>query len=234
MFRKMLLLLTGGAILVSGLGSPVDARAAGDDDESDPGDALDLRPSRDARFDPNMHVASRGGEADPDFDQEPVEDFDLGIEDVAGVQDRAGRLHGPAKNEFSVAGLDPDDVAIAVLEGSTAAVKEPCENAGATLSAVSHGAVLVELPILAARSRADFGGKPYWLVAEVFVQGEKVSEWRQEVTAASLAIEGPTFFFLKTQVAVPARQGVVELRLSKEEDGVRTALLARKLPFDLR
>ena len=74
--------------------------------------------------------------------------------------------------------------------------------------------IVVELPVLVARTPADVDGD-FWLVGEVFVDGQKVAETRQFVSASGLAQLGPTTAFLKLQAPVTAPVGQVEMKVSQ-------------------
>ncbi|HJN72500.1 MAG TPA: hypothetical protein QGF58_01085 [Myxococcota bacterium] len=101
-------------------------------------------------------------------------------------------------------------------------------NYDASVVHVDRDSVVVELPVLVGRSPADFEGA-YWLVGEVFVDGNKVGETRQMVTASSLAMNGPTVAFLKLQAPVASTDGNVEVKVSKDD----TALFEKAVDYRL-
>lgn len=82
----------------------------------------------------------------------------------------------------------------------------------AEIVATASDSVVVELPVLVARGPADVT-QDFWLVGEVWVQGRKVGETRQFVSAQGLSQLGPTTAFLKVQAPVAAGAGKVELRV---------------------
>jgi hypothetical protein len=202
---------------------------SGGEESEDPGN---LRPSPDAKFDAADSYVSNGDvDLGPDGDQEPVEDFDLASDEMAGLKDRAIHSHRPVKNEFSVDPFEPEEnVALAKPSAPTGAPTASADPV-ATIANASPGAVLVELPVLAARSKAAFDGHPFWLVVEVVVGGKKVSEWRQEVTADVLLQTAPTWLYMKTQIPVAERVGAVELRVFRVDGDGSKVLFTRKLPY---
>lgn len=86
-------------------------------------------------------------------------------------------------------------------------------------------AVVVELPVLYAMNKKEFDGVAYWLVAEVWADGKKVTESRTNVTRDAIADKGPSvqFFRMFTPVAAPA--GVLEVKVSKVGSGGKPELL---------
>ncbi|MFT5587838.1 MAG: hypothetical protein ACI9VR_005451 [Cognaticolwellia sp.] len=91
-------------------------------------------------------------------------------------------------------------------------------------------AVIVELPVVVG-TRADVISD-YWLVGEVFVDGEKVGESRQLVMASSLSDASVTTY-LKLHAPVSAQQGQVEVQVSQIVDGKTNKLFGRKAAFRL-
>ncbi|MFZ5480269.1 MAG: hypothetical protein ACOZNI_26125 [Myxococcota bacterium] len=80
-------------------------------------------------------------------------------------------------------------------------------------------AVVIEIPVLYARSRAEFDGVPYWLVAEAYADGKKVAESRMMVTRESIADKGPSVQFFRVFSPVPAASGVLEIKVGKAATG---------------
>lgn len=76
-------------------------------------------------------------------------------------------------------------------------------------------AVVVEIPVLYARSRAEFDGVAYWLVAEAYSDGKKVSEARMQVTRDAIADKGPSIQFFRMFAPVPGATGVIEVKVGK-------------------
>ncbi len=75
--------------------------------------------------------------------------------------------------------------------------------------------VVIELPVLYANAGAGFDGTAYWLVAEVFADGVKVSESRTQVSKDTVSKGGPSVQFFRMFAPVPARSGVIEVKVSK-------------------
>ena len=168
--------------------------------------------------------------------EDPVEDFDFDPIDDPDAEP-LGDLEAPPK---------PEPAAKPAPTGSAAAVpaavqldvvgKTPLtDNYPAQIVAIDRDSVVVELPVLLGRSRADFNGSTYCLVAEVYADGQKVAETRLEVTAASLAEFGPSFAFVKLLAPVTAKTGELEVRVGKA--GAMTAkpapLFSRKVAYHL-
>jgi len=80
-------------------------------------------------------------------------------------------------------------------------------------------AVVVELPVLYAKSRSEFDGVAYWLVAEVYADGKKVAESRASVTRDAIADKGPSVHFFRMFAPVPSGAGVLEVKIGKAASG---------------
>jgi hypothetical protein len=89
------------------------------------------------------------------------------------------------------------------------------DNWGPTVVIADKDAVVVELPVLYARSRAEFDGNPYWLVSEAYSEGKKVAESRILVTREAIADKGPSVQFFRMFAPVPGASGVLEVKVSK-------------------
>ncbi len=109
------------------------------------------------------------------------------------------------------------------------------DNYEPSIVAYDRDSVVVELPVLLGRSRADFDGIAYCIVAEVYSDGSKVTEARQQVTSASLAEFGPSFAFIKMLAPVTAKSGKLEVRLSKASNmsAQPTQLFSRSITYQL-
>jgi len=95
------------------------------------------------------------------------------------------------------------------------------------------GATVAELPLLVARNPMDLNGE-LWVVADVYLDGIKVSESRHFVSRASASSVGPTYVWLKATVPVAAPTGLVEMRVFAAPPGKKEALLfVQKTPFAL-
>lgn len=91
--------------------------------------------------------------------------------------------------------------------------------------------VVVELPVLLGSS--DHFTGDYWLIGEVFVDGQKVGETRQLVTRASLAPSG-SLAFLKLHAPVDESAGKVEVRVTRmSPGGDATPLFSREALYRL-
>lgn len=142
-----------------------------------------------------------------------------------------------SSNDFDLFDGEEDDFADFRVDVAPKAETLPYGSAGqaplsgnydANVVHVDRDSVVVELPVLVGRSPADFEGT-YWLVGEVFVDGNKVGETRQMVTGSSLALSGPTVAFLKLQAPVSATNGNVEVKVSKGDTQLFTKAVDYRL-----
>ena len=114
--------------------------------------------------------------------------------------------------------------------------KEPmADNYEPSVVFVDRDAVVVELPVLIARNPGDYAGRSFWLVGEIYVDGMKVAETRQQVSKTSIATAGPTLAFVKMLAPVPAETGTLELRVgqSSSAGGAPTAMFSRQVSYQL-
>jgi len=175
------------------------------------------------------------GQEEPD---DPIETFDFDPMDDPD-DDPLGELDGiPEKQTPKPASSPTGSASSAPLPGITLDVvgKTPLgDNYEPVIVAYDRDSVVVELPVLLGRSRADFDGIAYCIVAEVFADGNKVSEARQQVTSASLAEFGPSFAFIKMLAPVTAKSGKLEVRLSKASNmsAQPTQLFSRSVGYQL-
>jgi hypothetical protein len=165
------------------------------------------------------------------FDFEPLDDpLDDPLGELEGIPEKPA----PAAPAASASG----SAAPAPLPGIQLDVvgKTPLgDNYEPTIVAYDRDSVVVELPVLLGRSRADFDGISYCIVVEVLSDGKKVAEARQQVTSASLAEFGPSFAFIKVLAPVTAKEGKLELRMSKASNmsAQPTQLFSRTLGYAL-
>jgi hypothetical protein len=114
--------------------------------------------------------------------------------------------------------------------------KEPlADNYEPTVIFVDRDAVVIELPVLVARNPSDYAGRSYWLVGEIYADGMKVAETRQQVTKTSIATAGPTLAFVKLLAPVPAESGTLEVRVGQSTSaaGAATPLFQRQVSYQL-
>lgn len=154
------------------------------------------------------------GELDDD-----IETIDLGLSDTPATR-KSVRLPdpaGPGPITLDVAGRDP-----------------LADNYPLQVVAVDRDAVVVELPVLLARSRVGTD-EGFALIAEVMVDNQVVSRVVQTVESSSLAEFGPSFAFLKIMAPVLESEGQVSLKLSRAKvDGTEpTELFTRSTPYSL-
>lgn len=101
--------------------------------------------------------------------------------------------------------------------------------------AVDRDAVVVELPVLLARSRVEVE-TGFLVYAEVYVGDERVTEVRQVVEESSVAEFGPSFAFLKLLAPVVEPQGQIKVKVFRADldGGNREELFTRITPYALR
>jgi len=166
------------------------------------------------------------------FDFEPLDDPDdepLGeLSDLPETEPEP-KVEAPATTGSASAGR-PASIQLDVLGKTPLA-----DNYQATIVATDRDSVVVELPLLLGRSRADFDGISYCIVAEVLADGNKVAEARQQVTSSSLAEFGPSFAFIKLLAPVTSKAGNLEIRVSKASNmsAKPTHLFTQRLGYQL-
>ncbi len=195
--------------------------------EEDPIEDFDLDPAG------GLEIFDDGSDEMSD----PIEDFDFGLDDPEGdlLSDPEEDLDlDPLLGDFS----DPTGTTTSTAPAGPVALdvvgKQPLAgNYQPAIVAMDRDAVVVELPILLGRSRADFGSQEFWIVAELYAGGIKVAESRQLVNSSGMAEFGPTFMFAKLTAPVPARSGQLEFKVFKEVDGAKQPVFTRKLSYSL-
>jgi hypothetical protein len=192
-------------------------------------------------------------EEDPDLGDDPPEDLDgpIGDPDEPGFDEdppedsvRTARMSSPGDLE------DPDESARSDRRPPKAAPAKPAGPARLDLStddmevlgggydfsvvAVDLDAVVVELPVLVARSGSDFAGEDFWVVAEFLLGDTKVGEARYLVTQAGIADLGPTIVWVKQHVPVVEERGTIQVKVSRQggEDPPQN-LFSKSAPYKL-
>lgn len=89
------------------------------------------------------------------------------------------------------------------------------DNWAPTIVATDVDAVLLEVPVLYASNGTGFDGTAYWLVAEVYADGKKITESRTQVSKESVSPKGASVQFFRLFAPVAAPTGVLEVRVSK-------------------
>ncbi len=200
---------------------------------------------------------------EPDVIDDPIEGFEapagngedpdegFGSEDPPEMA-RAAAVSAPRSDELTDDPLDdfpserkkpaatPAPKAAAAPAGPArltlkVADKDPLTGAfPAGVVAIDVDAVVVELPVLVARSGGDFKGGEFWLVAEVLVGGKKVGEARHLVTKAAIADLGPTVVWLKQHVPVIDPKGDITVKVSRiDGEDPPAALFTKKAAYKL-
>lgn len=109
------------------------------------------------------------------------------------------------------------------------------DNWGPSVVVADKDAVVIELPVLYARNRAEFDGVAYWLVLEAVADGKKVAQSRVEITRDAIADKGPSIQFFRVFAPVPAAAGVIVLNVSKAASASAkpTLLFTRSVNYKL-
>ena len=180
--------------------------------------------------------------SDGGFDfEEPEEEFDL-LEDGIGEEDAVEDFEsfdafGDPEEDFDMLGEDPAPrrkPAAAAPAGPgpitlDVAGKDPlADNYPLSVVAVDRDAVVVELPVLVARSRVGHE-EDFTLTARVMVGDEVVNQVSQLVSKASLAEFGPSFSWFKMLAPVVEKRGEVTVTVLKGEE----ELYSRSVPYSL-
>jgi hypothetical protein len=109
------------------------------------------------------------------------------------------------------------------------------DNWAPTIAFTDTAAVVVDLPVLFARSKADFDGITYWLVVEVNADGKKVAESRVMVNSDAIAASGPSIQVFRLFTPVSGKSGMLEVRVGKAASWAAkpTALFVRSVNYKL-
>jgi hypothetical protein len=175
-----------------------------------------------------------------DLGDDPIEDFDLldtpdrpspMLGEFQDLDDTPARPGTPAqrKTASAPAPTGPGPVALDV------AGKQPlADNYPLTVLNVDRDAVVVELPILLARSRVAID-KPFSITVEVSADDTRVSRVTQIIDPESLAEFGPTFAFMKIMAPVLEKDGRITVKVSRANpDGSQPVeLFTRSTPYAL-
>jgi len=186
-----------------------------------------------------MHELAGAPEEDEEPDEfDDLEDFDLPEDDPPDDIVPLGDFEDDEPFEFDAPPPKPEPAATPASPGRITlevAGKEPLsDNYPLSVVAVDRDSVVVELPVLVARSRVGVD-KGFLVYGEVFVGATRVAEVRQMVEPASLAEFGPTFVFLKVLAPVVESQGEIKVVVQKADlDGTgRSELFTRVTPYRL-
>lgn len=109
------------------------------------------------------------------------------------------------------------------------------DNWGPTVAFTAETAVVIDMPVLYAKSKAEFDGVAYWLVAEAYADGKKVAEARVNVTRDSIAETGASVQFFRVYVPVAAKTGMIEMKVGKASAGAAKAdpLFTRSVKYTI-
>lgn len=109
------------------------------------------------------------------------------------------------------------------------------DNWPANVVYVDKDAVVVDLPVMYARNRAEFDGIAYWLVVEGYADGKKVAESRMLVNRDAIADLGPSIQFFRLFCPVAGAIGNLEIRVGKAASAAAkpTELFKRAVAFKL-
>jgi hypothetical protein len=156
------------------------------------------------------------GDEDPDWDmdaptdalpeyqdEDPVEEFDAPDEEFALPEE---------ETEEDIRGRQEDRGITLPTEGKLPLT----DNYPIEIVAKDLDAIVVELPVLVALVRSDFESE-FWVNVEVRVNGNRVGESRQLVTADSLSDLAASFIWIKAFVPVSEARGTVEFRVDRED-----------------
>jgi len=210
--------------------------------EEDLGDLTDLK-----RGKVETKTKGKKGAEDvkPQFEfEEPEEEFDLldapdadepdeflgNFESFEEEDEMADSFEQPQSRRISAPAATPGPITLEVAGKSILADNYPL-----SVIAVDRDAVVIELPVLVAKSRIGLEGA-FQLQADVYAGDIKVAQVRQTVEKASLAEFGPSFVFLKVLAPVIEREGQIKIVVKKAGADGRgaTELFSRTTPYALR
>lgn len=129
------------------------------------------------------------------------------------------------KPEAKVVVTPPAEAAAPSMPLLDATMKPLADNWKPEVVITEKDAVVIELPVLYGLNKKEFDGVSYWLVAEVWADGKKVSESRTNVTRDAIADKGPSIQFFRMFTPVSAAAGVLEVKVSKSASGGKSELL---------
>ena len=221
-----------GPVLASDFVQPLHKKTTGEDDDEFDFDDED-EPDMEDEFGFDFEFEGQEEPDDPveTFDFEPLDDPDEGpLGELDGIPEKEAPKPAVQSSPTGSASATPPGIQLDVVGKSPLG-----DNYEPAIVAYDRDSVVVELPVLLGRSRADFDGISYCIVAEVFADGNKVAEARQQVTSASLAEFGPSFAFIKMLAPVTAKSGKLEVRLSKASNmsAQPTQLFSRTISYQL-
>jgi len=99
------------------------------------------------------------------------------------------------------------------------------------IARASLDVIVIELPVLVSQSRAELG-EAFWIIGEIYLDGNRIGESRAQVTAAGAAEDGASFVWLKSQAPIIESDGTVEIRLSRQaSDGASQPLFTRSAAY---
>lgn len=162
---------------------------------------------------------------EPDFLGDVSDDSDLSIDLI----DLGEAPPATRKQASAPATAKPKPISLEVLG------KDPlADNYPVQIVAVDRDAVVIELPVLAAQSRAlvDAG---FILIAELYADDDLVGKVEHRLDQNSFAEFGPTFTFFRMMAPVLETEGQITIKISKSAlDGTgATELFTRATPYSL-
>jgi hypothetical protein len=211
--------------------------------EDDLGDSPSLSRGKSTTVESKGKKGKTDDSTKPEFDfEEPEEEFDL-LDDTEDEEplEMLGNFDGLEDDPIeSFDGPQPKRTSAPAVVASPIALevagKTPlADNYSLDVTAIDRDAVVIELPVLVAKSRVGME-TAFQLQAEVFAGDVKVAEVRQTVEKASLAEFGPSFVFLKVLAPVIEREGQIKVVVKKAaQDGSGAVpLFTRTTPYALR
>lgn len=168
----------------------------------------------------------RGLPEEPDDFDEPEESFDL-LEDDFDMDSMPEPPDAPLRSAVQA----PQRIGAISLD--VAGMTPLVGNYPIDIVNIDRDSVVIELPVLVARSRYELQS-PFTLAFDVVANEVLVAQMKQDITAAALAEYGPSFCFAKIMVPVTEGIGDISVTVSKvDEAGASVELFTTVTPYAL-
>ena len=153
-------------------------------------------------------------------EEEEVITWDAPTTDTTEILDEEIEAVEPTISMMAVPEFESDDPEEDMEDfGPSVSSKEPLgDYFQLRVFADGLGGVAAELPVLVARNGEDLDGQ-LWVVADIYADGAKVGESRHLVTPESLAENGPTYVWIKSNIPVNGPSVEAEMRLFASQPG---------------
>ena len=187
-------------------------------DEADDNDDMDFLDEKKAEEYSKKREADRAPSGDVFLDENEDEETQWKVKapaKAADIDEDDDDIDGPTSIDAD-ADEDGDPVDDFSAADRASMMRPLGDNFPLTLVAKKQNQVTVELPVLVAQKQSDFTGAGYWMIAQVVVNGTRISEGRQLVTKSSISEMGPTKVWFKLEAPITGPEADVEVRVFKQ------------------